>query len=123
MLSWTSCRSCSLASSRLEGGCTVAPRVSGIAQCGGRLRPLFVCECPHCSRRLRFIRFDWRMISPPDPQGTTSPLRGGSVLESILSNAKVQLRACQSKSPCRPRFVAAAVLQDLGNGGAFDDAQ
>src|SRR4029453_9323619 len=50
-------------------------------------------------------------------------LRRDRLRESILSNSKEKLRACQSKSPCRPRFVAVAVLQDLRNRGTFDDAQ
>jgi hypothetical protein len=45
------------------------------------------------------------------------------VIESVLSNPKVKLRAGQSKLACRPRLVAAALLQDLRNRGSFDDAQ
>src|SRR4030095_2154145 len=55
--------------------------------------------------------------------GAARRLRGRSFLESVLSNPKVKLRACQPKSPCRSRFVATAIAQDLGNRGAFDDAQ
>ena len=72
----------------------------------------------HCSRRIRFIRFDRCMTSPPDHK-----LRGGSLLESVLADPLVDLRARQPKPPRGFRFVSSAFLQDLGNRGAFDDAQ
>ena len=40
-----------------------------------------------------------------------------------LPNPPMQLCARQSQSPCRLRLVAAAIAQDLGNRGSFDDAQ
>ena len=77
----------------------------------------------HCSRRIRFIRFDRRMTSPPSPHGTAWRLRGGSLLESVLADAPVELRARQPKPPRGFRFVSSAFLQDLGNRGAFECAQ
>jgi hypothetical protein len=54
---------------------------------------LFTMHGTTCSRRIRFLRFDWRMASPPGTHGTASRLRAGSLLESVLSNPQVKLRA------------------------------
>jgi hypothetical protein len=77
---------------------------------------------PHCSRRIRFIRFDWRMMNL-HTHDTGSRLRSGRFLESVLADPQVELRPRQPKPPRGFRFVSSAVLQDLGNRGAFDDAQ
>ena len=56
-------------------------------------------------------------------RGIPSGSRAGCFLESVFSNPQVKLRARQSQSPRRPRFVPPALLQDASNRGAFDDAQ
>ena len=55
--------------------------------------------------------------------GTAWRLRGGSLLESVLADPPVELRARQPKPPRGFRFVSSAFLQDLGNRGAFECAQ
>ena len=57
------------------------------------------------------------------PHGTAWRLRGGSLLESVLADPPVELRARQPKPPRGFRFVSSAFLQDLGNRGAFECAQ
>ena len=52
-----------------------------------------------------------------------SRLRDRSLLELVFADAKVKLRAGQSKPTCRVRLVPAAVAQDFDNRGAFDDPQ
>jgi hypothetical protein len=49
--------------------------------------------------------------------------RGSSLLESVLADPEVKLRARQPKPPRGFRLVSATFLQDLGNRGAFDDAE
>ena len=60
---------------------------------------------------------------PSSPHGTAWRLRGGSLLESVLADPPVDLRARQPKPPRGFRFVSSAFLQDLGNRGAFECAQ
>ncbi len=78
-------------------------------------------KCPHCSRMIRFIRFDWRMMNLP--HGIGSRLRGGRFLEPVLADPQVKLRARQPKPTRGFRFVSPAFLQDLGNRGVFECAQ
>jgi hypothetical protein len=50
-------------------------------------------------------------------------LRDRRFLEPVLPNPKVKLRARQPKSPGSLRFISTALVQDLRNRRAFDDAQ
>jgi hypothetical protein len=45
----------------------------------------------HCFARIRFIRFDWRMMNLHT--ALVRRLRGGNSLEFVLANAQVELRA------------------------------
>jgi hypothetical protein len=57
------------------------------------------------------------------PHGTAWRLRGGSLLESVLADPQVELRARQPKPPRGFRFVSSAFVQDLPDRGAFESAQ
>ena len=50
-------------------------------------------------------------------------LRGGSLLESVLADPRVELRARQPKPPRGFRFVSSAFVQDLRDRRAFERAQ
>src|SRR4029453_19471355 len=58
------------------------------------------------------------MTSPP-----TTRLRAHGFFESVLADPQVELCARQPKPPRGFRFVPPALLQDLGNRGAFEGAQ